>query len=67
MALKPREEMKRPRANSLVDPTSITFHVEKDVKRKIKRLAELSDRSTDQYLRKLATAHVEAQSERGTI
>lgn len=67
MGLKPRDEMTRPRANSLVDPARISFNVEADVKRKLKRLAELSDRSLDAYLRKLANAHVEAQSGRGAI
>lgn len=67
MGLKPRDQMTRPRANSLIDPARISFNVETDVKRKLKRLAELSDRSLDQYLRKLATAHVNAQSERGAV
>ena len=67
MALKPREQMTRPRANSLVDPDKITFHVEKDVKRKLKRLAEGADRSLDAYLRGLATAHVRTQTERGAV
>lgn len=67
MGLKPRDEMTRPRANSLVDPDKITFHVEKETKRKLKRLAELSDRSLDKYMRKLADAHVQAQSDRGAV
>ena len=67
MGLKPRDEMIRPRANSLIDPDRITFHVEKETKRRLKRLAEKADRSLDAYMRKLADAHATAQSERGVI
>lgn len=67
MGLRPRDEMTRPRANSLVDPASIKFHLEKDVKEKLRKLAEISDRSLDKYMRVLATAHVEAQSKRGVV
>jgi hypothetical protein len=67
MGLKPREEMTRPRANSLLKPDKITFHVEEDVKEKLRLLAEREARSLDAYVRMLATEHVKAQTERGIV